>query len=334
MRARGEEMGQNTGKPYETLAQIIFQRIVDQSDVRNVVVQQDVTLRGKNKNSHQIDVYWKFAVENLEYETVVEAKDWKRHVDQGALMKFKAVLDDLPGQPKGIFVSRAGYQKGARDFARTHGILIYELRESDPLPPVSIPVTGWARYHVLPMPVRGVIHARTEVIPPGIGVLGFVWDVFTPEFSNIRFEPSTNWLQQEYPRIDFARLGNQTLPATHLHKIAIFNEERSEIGNLAVAFREIAQAVSSEGFTSKTVRHTFQPSILVRTDSLPIPYIKFDAVSMDVKIEHRKEIRRGRKENFAEWVLLELNSGKSDWFLATPSARSLLPSNAEYSSNT
>ena len=44
-------------------------------------------------------------------------------------MKFKAVLDDLPDQPRGIIVSRNGFQRGARDFAAANGILLYELRE-------------------------------------------------------------------------------------------------------------------------------------------------------------------------------------------------------------
>ena len=55
-------MGANTGKPYEKLAQVVFQWIVNQSDVRNVVVRHDVTLQGKSI-SHQIDVYWKFAID-------------------------------------------------------------------------------------------------------------------------------------------------------------------------------------------------------------------------------------------------------------------------------
>jgi hypothetical protein len=99
-------MADNTGKPYEYLTQVIFQWIVNQSEVPNIVVQQDVKLVGKARNSHQIDVYWRFALDRLEYETIVETKDWKDPVDQGERLRFKSVLEDLPGQPKGIFVSR------------------------------------------------------------------------------------------------------------------------------------------------------------------------------------------------------------------------------------
>jgi hypothetical protein len=319
-------MADNTGKPYEFLTQVIFQWILNQSEVRNIVVQHDVKLPGKGRNSHQIDVYWRFALNGLEYETIVEVKDWKDPVDQGELFEFKTVLEDLPGQPKGIFVSRGGYQQGARDFAETHGILLYELRESDYLPPVSIPVTGWARYGIVPMPVQGVLRKHDESVPKVSGTFGFVWDIFSPEYSKVQFEPSMTWLQQEYPTVDFSRFGSPYLPTTHLYKIEFYNEEKVSIGNLADLFRGIAQAVNSEGLAFKQVRHVFEPPILIRTDTLAVPYVKMDAVSMDVKIEHRQEVRRGQKPDFTEWILRDLKSGKTEWFLATPAVRASLPS--------
>ena len=118
----------NTGIPYELLTKRIFQDILDQSDVKTIKVEHNVILQGKAAN-HQIDVYWKFELNGIEYETVVQAKDWNQTVNQGELLKFKAVLDDLPGSPVGIFVTRTGYQSGASDYAKSQGIKLYELRE-------------------------------------------------------------------------------------------------------------------------------------------------------------------------------------------------------------
>jgi|HubBroStandDraft_6_1064221.scaffolds.fasta_scaffold02149_2 hypothetical protein len=105
-----------------------------------------------------------------------------------------------------------------------------------------------------------------------------------------------------------------------------YNEEKASIGSLADLFRGIAQAVNSEGLALKHVRHVFRQPILMRTDTLPFPDVKMDAVSMDVKIEHSQAVRGGQKPDFTEWILRELNSGKTEWFLATPSVRALLPS--------
>jgi hypothetical protein len=86
---------------YESLAQAIFQAILDQDSVSNARVHRNVTLQGKT-TTHQIDVYWKFEKGGLPYETVVQAKDWSKAVDQGHLLLLKSVLDDLPGQPRGV----------------------------------------------------------------------------------------------------------------------------------------------------------------------------------------------------------------------------------------
>ena len=149
-------MGDRTGKSYEELATVVFQTIVNQSELRNIMVEHDVTLQGRS-TSHQIDIYWKFAVGILAYETIIQTKDWKNPVDQGELIKFKGVLDDLPGQPKGIFVSRAGFQQGAIDFARQHGILVYEFCEADEEPIAGVTTTGWARCTLVNMPLRAIL---------------------------------------------------------------------------------------------------------------------------------------------------------------------------------
>jgi hypothetical protein len=105
----------NTGQPYELLVQGIFQAIHDQKKVSNIIIEHNKTLKGKTI-THQIDVYWKFEQVGIPHEVVVQAKDWETAVNQGQLLQFKGVLDDLPNQPRGVFVTRTGYQQGAKDF--------------------------------------------------------------------------------------------------------------------------------------------------------------------------------------------------------------------------
>jgi Restriction endonuclease len=128
----------NTSLPYEALVQRIFQNIVDDTD-RTVIVRHNVTLQGITLR-HQIDVYWEFEHAGILHRTVVQVKDWNKPLHQGELLKFKGVLEDLPGQPRGIVVTRKGYQSGAAEFARVHDISLFELDEWT----VSIAI---ARYH-------------------------------------------------------------------------------------------------------------------------------------------------------------------------------------------
>lgn len=123
----------NTGIQYEKLVQQVFSQIINQDRVNTIEVQQNIVLQGKI-TKHQIDVYWKFEVGGFEYQTIIQAKDWSSKATKGKLLEFKAVIDDLPGATKGIFVCRGGFQKGALEVANAHGICAYELRspkESD-----------------------------------------------------------------------------------------------------------------------------------------------------------------------------------------------------------
>jgi hypothetical protein len=118
----------NTGTAYEQLVQRVFQEILDQDTARTIEVKQNIVLQGKT-TKHQVDVYWEFEIGGITYRTVIQCKDWKDPVKQGELFALKTVLDDLPGQPRGVLVTRTGFQAGAREFAKAHGIILYELRE-------------------------------------------------------------------------------------------------------------------------------------------------------------------------------------------------------------
>jgi Restriction endonuclease len=159
-------MSNKTGKPYENLTRVIFQEILNQKEIPNVAVEQNVTLQGKTA-SHQIDVYWKFEVARVTHETIVQAKDWNKPVDQLHLLAFKEILDDLPGQPRGIFVTRSGYQKGAKQFALAHGILIYELKEfENDKPALAVTAGGWAHFRLVQMPLHGLITTGEPSVDP------------------------------------------------------------------------------------------------------------------------------------------------------------------------
>lgn len=315
-----------TGKIYEQLVQVVWQSIINQSQDHNLVVLHDVTLQGKHV-SHQIDVYWKFEIDQLVYETVVQAKDWEDSVTQGELIKFKGVLEDLPGQPKGIVVTRGGFQKGARDYALAHGILLYELREADNLPALVLTTTGWARLRTIPVPLRGVIAtSEEEAKAQNVCALGFDYDVFTPDFSSIKVDVSTSWFRSQYPTTDVSELNKLSPPSAFLSEIHLYDHEGATVGNLAAVFKQLAMNMNEEGVKQKRATHAFEPAVFLRTTSPLIPYVKADAVSVDVKINYRREIRRGRNASVAQWILHNLNSNNTDWFAVTPSVTALLPS--------
>lgn len=136
-------MTKNTGIPYEKMIQHIYQQILTCEGLDTINVQHNIILKGKT-TSHQIDVYWEFNLRGIVYRTVIQAKDWANKVPQGAMLTFKAVLDDLPSGTKGIFIAKNGFQRGAINIAKAHGISVYtfcsavEENWSGPIPMIEV----------------------------------------------------------------------------------------------------------------------------------------------------------------------------------------------------
>ncbi len=153
------------GTYYELITAMIFQAMLVRERIRTLDIQHDVVLNGTTE--HQIDIYWTFEIAGIVHTAIVQAKDWKKPVDQGELLKFCAVLEDLPGQPRGIFVARTGYQKGAREFAEKKGIDLYVLH---------------------------IIKTKDLALPPkNIAFFRFDWSKI--HYDNVRVIPDEEWMR-------------------------------------------------------------------------------------------------------------------------------------------
>lgn len=176
------------GTSYELLTRSLFQDMLNQSTARTITIEHDVVLRGATTD-HQLDVYWTFEVGGIVYQTVVQAKDWNHRVRKGELLKFDRVLADLPGQPRGVFVTRSGYQRGAEEVARARGILLYQLDEARP-PRLQIVVGGWANFQIVSADGSGDetrrIFAKVIVFKPSV---------------NLTFHVERDWLEEAQLRL-------------------------------------------------------------------------------------------------------------------------------------
>jgi hypothetical protein len=242
----------NTGIQYERIAQVIFDHIHNSpGEARTVEVVHNTVLQGKTLK-HQIDVYWKFEVGGIVYQAVVQTKDWRSTVKQGHLITFKGVLDDLLGQPRGIYVTSKGYQKGALTYANANGIDLYVLQPRVP-PKLQIQVRGFARLTVKEVPVSAD------------APIGWVTEAVT-------FDPSiTNMeLRLADPIVDDGNPGEPSRKATvptslkfTLEEITLYNEAGEGSGTLGEAlipFVDIARTVPS---LSASITHRFTPNTFI-----------------------------------------------------------------------
>lgn len=123
-------MSKNTGIEYEILAKEVYEVIIEKEGFKNIEVLHNVKKEGFSKTNHQIDIYFEYTLAGAKHSVVIECKDYKNKVPQEKLMAFYSKITDLCAN-KGIFVSKAGFQKGAIIFAKSHGIELVELRKPE-----------------------------------------------------------------------------------------------------------------------------------------------------------------------------------------------------------
>ena len=118
----------NPNKEYELFTREIYQQLVNSDVVRPTNVEHDVKIEGRSGQKHQIDVYWEYEIAGNKHRVAIECKNYSTPVTKEKVCAFKGILDDLNGV-NGIMVTKMGYQKGAKKYAKEYGILLKELRE-------------------------------------------------------------------------------------------------------------------------------------------------------------------------------------------------------------
>ena len=271
----------NTGIPYELLTKKIFQDILNQSEVKTIHVEHNVTLQGKSA-THQIDVYWKFELNGIPYETIVQAKDLNRAVSQGALLQFKGVLDDLPGSPVGIFVTRTGYQRGARDFAKTHGIALYELRE-----PADKDFEGKIKE----------IHVQMNFQIPLVSQQQPVVDV--------------EWAKAEKERLSLTE-ADLSIRLSGMADQIYFKDAD---GRPAISFRDATQQLVAKATTEESLQTLeFATPLFLDNHSLSFPVIR--CLGFQAKVRFIEELREMvfRAEDTVDFILKNVITGETKTF--------------------
>jgi hypothetical protein len=233
----------NTGKPYEILTQLIFQKLLDQNFVRTIEVKHNIILEGKT-GKYQIDVFWEYELLGIPYQTIIQTKDLASKVKQTDILAFKEILDDLPGQPKGIYVTKTGFQSGAQDIARKNGIILYELRK-----PGKFDFAGQ------------------------IGCIGIELQISSGyRFEDINIRMDEEWVRNEISKIGYK--GDYTFSLTVRPALTIiYDENDSEIGTLYDILTSEITENSSQAITKKF------DNAFIKTPSEKITKIKISEVT-------------------------------------------------------
>lgn len=125
------------GTRYELLTQQVYQVLLEcEWPGKNICVQHDVKLKGTSGQEHQIDVYWEYEFAGIKNKVAIECKDYSKPLAIGKVRDFYGVLADLK-DVKGIMIASNGFQKGAKDYAKSWGINLKELSVSNEVPVIA-----------------------------------------------------------------------------------------------------------------------------------------------------------------------------------------------------
>lgn len=117
----------NPNTEYELFTQSVYQQLLNYQHIGITKVKHNIKLKGRSGCKHQIDVYWEYEKDGNIHRKAIECKNYNRRVSKDKVCAFQGVLADL-GDIEGSMVSKEGFQKGAKEYAKEYGISLKELR--------------------------------------------------------------------------------------------------------------------------------------------------------------------------------------------------------------
>ena len=94
-----------------------------------IQVSKRTTFKVPPDETYEIDIFYEFQNVGVKHRVAIECKDWKSPVDQGKVLEFHQKIKNIGEDIVGVFVSRSGYQSGAKKVAKRHGILTLKAEE-------------------------------------------------------------------------------------------------------------------------------------------------------------------------------------------------------------
>jgi hypothetical protein len=285
---KSSERKKNTGIPYEIAIQGIFQEILDRESARTIKVEHDVQVQGRSA-CHQIDVLWSFTVAGINHLTIVQARDWNQAIKQESAFAFRQVLDDIPGQPRGVIVTRRGFQRGAIKFAKDHGIKLFILRQ-------ELPACKMTDISYAVMKVEGCVL-------PGGGQGGLLrTTVFRPEVHlELTVEPNAS-----VPK---------SLQATQFCDIQLFDATKCSIGTLRDVLAAFVSTMQKNNQLAESFAKDFlDPTFFTFPRSKRFFQLQSLRAKIDIIIEEAMPVYM-KPPGFVDFVLEDLETGKKQSFI-------------------
>lgn len=114
-----------TPTEFEKYCLEVLKGYAEAENLKDFSIEHDVKIQSSD-GTYQIDVYAKFTALGVEFTVLAECKRYSSPVPREKVVILADKVRSL-GAQKGILISTAGFQSGAYEYAKAHGIALLQI---------------------------------------------------------------------------------------------------------------------------------------------------------------------------------------------------------------
>ncbi|MEK4039423.1 restriction endonuclease [Paenibacillus sp. FSL F4-0122] len=138
-----------------------------------------------NDGEYQIDIIAEFMALSVKFKVIVECKRYTRPVEREKIVVLADKVRSL-GAHKGILISTSGFQSGATEYARKHGVALLQIFNKEVM-------------HIqafIGPTVDYIDHMLTEIIKQSPKFYAYQWSTRLDDFPDKEIYPTKNMMQE------------------------------------------------------------------------------------------------------------------------------------------
>lgn len=274
----------NPNTEYELFTQSVYQQLLNYQHVGITKVKHNKKLKGRSGCNHQIDVYWEYEKDGNIHRKAIECKNYNRRVSKDKVCAFQGVLADL-GDIEGIMVSKEGFQKGAKEYAKEYGISLKELRP----PKNGETIIGTIDIHTH----AEVRHTRFKVDEEWAKINKFNVQGYREFYAMLDYTNAENWKS-----------------ATHIPLETVDHTIIDSKGNSIITLEELEQKIANCSTTDYPFVFEYDDAYIKCRHFGPVKILE---VKYEYEIDDQKTIINMDAEGFVKAILRDALSDNTDF---------------------
>lgn len=110
---------------YEQYCTEVLKQYAEEENLKDFTIQHNVVVKSDD-GTYQLDIYATFTALNVQFKVIAECKRYTNPVNREKVVILADKVKSI-GAHKGILISTSGFQSGAHEYAKKHGIALIQI---------------------------------------------------------------------------------------------------------------------------------------------------------------------------------------------------------------